>query len=287
MYIFGTDREPGTGDRETFVVVASMKPLDLQDLGSRADDPKFFKGKTRTEPKPYGPDDEQAIELRSRNIFLTDDYAAGREPARPRGRDRAAKTRIDEPPTMAEGRPKPDRTWLYITAGFVVFWILYLVFFGPRRRAALDNSGMSQPAAYNWSLLDLDDQPVPFSRFQGKAVFLNIWATWCGPCVGEMPSIAQLARDPRLQGKNIEFVCVSTDDSSEVVRRFLQGRNWTMTFLRAEQLPPVFQSDGIPITFVIAADGRIVASELGAVNWHEPRIVSFLEKLAAAPAQAR
>ena len=54
-----------------------------------------------------------------------------------------------------------------------------------------------------------------------------------------------------------------------------------MTFLRAETLPPVFQSDGIPTTFVIAADGRIAASEVGAVDWHEPRVVSFLEKLAS------
>ncbi len=71
---------------------------------------------------------------------------------------------------------------------------------------------MSKPADYDWSLMDLDGQPVSFAKFKGKTVFLNIWATWCGPCVGEMPSIAKLARNPRLQDKNIEFVCVSTDD---------------------------------------------------------------------------
>ncbi len=75
IYIFGTDSKPGMGLRETFVVVASMKPLDLDELGTRLDDPKFFTKKTRTEPKPYGPDDEQAVTVRSRNIILTDDYA--------------------------------------------------------------------------------------------------------------------------------------------------------------------------------------------------------------------
>jgi hypothetical protein len=75
IYIFGTDSKPGLGLRETFVVVASMKPLDLKDLGSRADDPKFYAKKTRTEPKPYGPEDEKAVTIRSRNIILTDDYA--------------------------------------------------------------------------------------------------------------------------------------------------------------------------------------------------------------------
>jgi len=75
VYIFGTDAVPGGGDRETFVVVASNQELDLKDLGRRVDDPRFYKGKKRTEPKPYAPADEQAIELRSRKIILTDDYA--------------------------------------------------------------------------------------------------------------------------------------------------------------------------------------------------------------------
>jgi MFS family permease len=75
VYIFGTDNTPGLGSRETFVVVASNEPLDLADLGSRLDDPHFYKNKKRTKPKPYTVDDEAAIELRSRNVFLTDDYA--------------------------------------------------------------------------------------------------------------------------------------------------------------------------------------------------------------------
>jgi hypothetical protein len=73
--IFGTDEEPGSGKRETFVVVASMQRLDFDELGARLDDPKFYTHKSRTEPKPYGPDDTKAVDRRSRNIILTDDYA--------------------------------------------------------------------------------------------------------------------------------------------------------------------------------------------------------------------
>ena len=178
------------------------------------------------------------------------------------------------------------KTWLWIGLGFAVFWVLYLAFLGPRRPPLLENNGMGQPAAYEWSLSDLNDRPVPFSRFKGKPIFLNIWATWCGPCVREMPSIARLAEDPRLQGKGIEFVCVSVDDSSDAVRRFLQDRSWSMTFLRAEQLPAVFRTEGIPATFLIAPDGRIAATEVGSSQWDSPEVVSFLEKLAASPKPA-
>jgi MFS family permease len=76
VYIFGTDDTPGSGLRETFVVVASMQPLDLEDLGKRVDDPKFYHKKRRTEPKPYGKADYDAVvDIRSKNIILTDDYA--------------------------------------------------------------------------------------------------------------------------------------------------------------------------------------------------------------------
>jgi hypothetical protein len=60
-----------------------------------------------------------------------------------------------------------------------------------------------------------------------------------------------------------------------------------MTFLRAETLPTVFQSEGIPTTFVVGADGRIAACEVGAVDWHEPRVISFLEKLAVPAGEPR
>ena len=116
---------------------------------------------------------------------------------------------------MSDSKPRPDRSWLYIALAFLGFWIVYLAFFAPGRRQPLQGSGIDLPAEYNWNLQDLNEQPVKFSRFKGKTVFLNIWATWCGPCVGEMPSIARLAGNPRLKAKNIEFVCVSTDDSVE------------------------------------------------------------------------
>jgi MFS family permease len=76
IYIFGTDRSPGGGLRETFVVVASRQPLDLKELARRDDDPQFYHNGRRTEPAPYGPEDEKAVfDDRSRGITLTDDYA--------------------------------------------------------------------------------------------------------------------------------------------------------------------------------------------------------------------
>ena len=182
---------------------------------------------------------------------------------------------------MADTKPRLDRTWLIIALVFLGFWVVYLTFFAPGNRRPLEGSGIDLPADYNWKLEDLGEQPVQFSRFKGKTVFLNIWATWCPPCVGEMPSIARLAENPGLKGKNIEFVCVSTDDSTDKVVRFVRDKNWPMTVLRAQSLPPVFLTEAIPATYIITPGGRIVAAEVGANDWDRTDVVAFLEKAAA------
>jgi len=75
IYVFGTDDNPGSGLRETFVVVASKAPLDIDALGGREADPKFFQSDRLFEPKAYNQRDMDALEVRSRGIVLTDDYA--------------------------------------------------------------------------------------------------------------------------------------------------------------------------------------------------------------------
>jgi thiol-disulfide isomerase/thioredoxin len=182
---------------------------------------------------------------------------------------------------MDDSRPKTDRSWLIIALVFVLFWAVYLAFFSPRERGLLEGTGLDRPADYNWSLEDLSGQPASFSEFKGKTVFLNIWATWCGPCVTEMPSIARLAGNPRLEGKDIQFVCVSVDEDLESVRRFLADKKSPMTILHARSLPPVFRADGIPATFIIASDGRIVASQVGSSDWDAPQVVELLVKTVA------
>ena len=187
---------------------------------------------------------------------------------------------------MADTKPRPDRIWVIIALVFLGFWVVYLIFFFPGNRRPLEGPGIDLPADYNWKLEDLREQSVPFSRFKGKTVFLNIWATWCPPCVGEMPSIARLAENPRLKGKNIEFVCVSTDDSTGTVVRFVRDKNWPMTVLRSESLPPVFLTEAIPATYIITPGGRIVAAEVGANDWDNADVVAFLEKAATKPEPA-
>ena len=168
---------------------------------------------------------------------------------------------------------RPDRVWLYVALVFIVFWMVVLRYFNP-----LAPSGPGTSVDFAWSLRDLDGKPVAFSQYRGKAIFLNIWATWCPPCVGEMPSIARLAANPKL--KDVVFLCASVDDSPEPVKAFLRDKNWPMTIVHAGDVPPVFKTEGIPATFLIGPDGKIASSEVGSADWDSPEVADFLIKLA-------
>ena len=153
-------------------------------------------------------------------------------------------------------------------------------FGGASDAPTLEGSALTGPADFRWTLQDSEGGPVDFAKFRGKPVVLNLWATWCPPCVEEMPTLSRLAEHPALKAKGVEVVCVSTDESADALRGFLKGKDWRMTILRATDIPPVFRTEGIPATFVIDPGGSVVASQVGSARWDDPSVVAFLEKVA-------
>ncbi|MEO6810506.1 MAG: TlpA disulfide reductase family protein [Isosphaeraceae bacterium] len=179
--------------------------------------------------------------------------------------------------------PPRNRTPWIVLSALVIAWCLYLVFFGPQRGGKLAPPDLKtpvvgRPADFAWTLKDLDGKSVDFASYRGKAVFLNLWATWCPPCVAELPSIANLARNARL--KDVAFVCV-TDEDAETVRRFLDQQQLNIPVLLSDgPPPPVFHTEGIPATFMIDPNGQIVLAEVGSAQWDAPSVVDRLEALA-------
>ncbi len=131
-------------------------------------------------------------------------------------------------------------------------------------------------ADYNWHLTSLDGRELTFAEFQNKVVFLNVWATWCGPCVAEMPAIQRL--HDAVSAEGIALVLVSDEDADDV-RRFVRGEGYTFPVYLSPALPAPFETDGIPATFVVSREGRVVLSHLGAAAWDSTSCQSFLRAL--------
>jgi len=130
---------------------------------------------------------------------------------------------------------------------------------------------------------DADGKPMALERFRGKAVLLNIWATWCGPCRVEMPSLDRL--QARLGGPGFEVVALSTDVGGvKAVREFYDSLAITHLAIYVESEGNVLTalgSPGLPTTLVLDAQGREVARALGGADWEAPEVEKLIRSLLA------
>ncbi len=133
-------------------------------------------------------------------------------------------------------------------------------------------------ADYNWQISDINGKPVNFSEFRNKVIFLNFWATWSPPCVGEMPAIQDLYNSFKNE-EGVSFLLV-TNDSPDKVREFLKKRDYNFpVYIYSYNPPDIFKSSVIPTTFIISKDGKILVKETGAANWNGTGIQDLIKKL--------
>ena len=115
--------------------------------------------------------------------------------------------------------------------------------------------------------------------FQGRTVLLNVWATWCPPCVEEMPTLDALQGE--LGGPGFEVVAVSIDRAGpEVVRRFFDRigiENLEMYVDETAMAATALRAPGLPATILIDEDGREVGRLMGPADWDDPEMVEFLK----------
>ncbi|MCU0352856.1 MAG: TlpA family protein disulfide reductase [Cytophagales bacterium] len=134
-------------------------------------------------------------------------------------------------------------------------------------------------ANYNVSLRTLDGKTLSLRTLKGKVIFMNIWATWCPPCVAEMPGIQKLYE--KTQSENIAFVMISVDKDIDKVRRFVKRKGYTFPVyqLADGSIPALYASEAIPTTFVISANGKLAMRHEGMADYNSDNFRDFLEKL--------
>jgi len=130
------------------------------------------------------------------------------------------------------------------------------------------------------NLEGLNGKKVDLKSFRGKVIFLNFWATWCGPCKEEMPSMEILYR--QFKDRNFVFLTISVDyEGSKPVREFIEKSGYTFPVLvdpKSETLD-IFEVTGIPTTFVIDKQGKMLGKAIGPRDWNSSEIVSYLTQL--------
>lgn len=130
-------------------------------------------------------------------------------------------------------------------------------------------------AAPQFSFTYPDGTAGSLNELQGKPVFLNFWATWCPPCVGEMPHFETLY--PKYKDK-ITFIAVSVDDNDDDAKRFVAKRGFTFPTAHADaqEIMQKYSIPGIPASYLLDAKGRIIASSIGAMD--QQSLEQFLQQ---------
>ncbi|MEZ4937393.1 MAG: TlpA disulfide reductase family protein [Crocinitomicaceae bacterium] len=129
---------------------------------------------------------------------------------------------------------------------------------------------------YDWETLDIREVKwVKFEITKGHVVFLNFWATWCGPCVAEMKSVQELYNKYKDQ---VKFLLISNERPKKI-SSFRDQRGYNLPFHSIVNLPEVFQTNKFPTTFIINKSGKIVVKEFGAHDWNSKEVHDLLDKL--------
>ena len=143
------------------------------------------------------------------------------------------------------------------------------------------NNGSHPPrigsAAPQFTITD-SQRTVSLSQFQGKPVVLNFWATWCPPCIQEMPSLVQLQKQ---LGDKVTILAVSEDDDDNAYKQFVRDHNVDLLTVRdtRQKTNGLYGTTGFPETFVIDRTGKIVRKFIGPQEWTSPEIVDYLKKM--------
>jgi peroxiredoxin len=142
------------------------------------------------------------------------------------------------------------------------------------------------PQAPNFTLPGLDGRMVSLSDYRGKVVLLNIWATWCPPCVAETPSLDRLYK--MFKDEDFELLAVSVDEGGKkVVEDFMKKKNLSFPVLLDPQgyISGLYRTTGVPESFIIRKDGTIDNKIQGAIDWTGPKAIEYFNKLIQEPVE--
>ena len=146
------------------------------------------------------------------------------------------------------------------------------------RKNDKNNDEASMPnltkADLNLKLIDAEGKKRPLKEFKDKVIFLNFWATWCPPCIAEMPTIDKLHEE---MGDEVAFILLSFDDDFEKAKAFNKRKGYDLPiYAPASNLPAMFQSSALPTTYVIDADGNMALTHKGMADYSDPKFKDFI-----------
>lgn len=159
--------------------------------------------------------------------------------------------------------------------------LLWTSILNPKVEQAANADAQTLPeGAYNTVLTQPNGDPVQLKKFKGNVLFINVWASWCPPCVAEMPTIETLYNHVS-DNENIKFLLISLDRKPEKARAFMEKHGFPMPYYFPNgRMPDFLNSSVIPATYVISKDGKMIYKRDGISNYSSDSFRKWLLKQA-------
>lgn len=138
-----------------------------------------------------------------------------------------------------------------------------------------EESATNLEADFRLRLINSKGENVSMQEFKGKVIFLNLWATWCPPCIAEMPGVNKLYNE--LQSEDIVFLMLSLDKDFKKAKKFKEQKDYNFEIYTLDGgIPQMYNSQSIPTTYVIDAEGNLALTHKGMADYNNEEFKNFL-----------
>jgi thiol-disulfide isomerase/thioredoxin len=179
---------------------------------------------------------------------------------------------------------------LMIVGGITVLILVVTVLYWQRTQGIIDHSAELAKASVeinqelpNFEAKTLNGHDIKLSQFKGKVVVVNFWASWCGPCVEEVPSLIQILKD---FPNDLELVAISGDSSQEDIDSFMKSfpemrtlPNIHVVWDADKRLSQQYQIYRLPESFLLNKELKLVKTISGTIDWHTEDAITFIKQL--------
>ncbi|QNT13476.1 TlpA family protein disulfide reductase [Empedobacter stercoris] len=157
--------------------------------------------------------------------------------------------------------------------------LMKLGLFDPKLEKVEKSSQPETEANYIFEMVDVDGKAVNMEDLKGKVVFMNFWATWCPPCIAEMPSI-QTLYDKVKDDKDIVILTVEVEGKRDKVAKFMERKKLSLPVVYPNSsIPTEFFNGSLPTTIILDKKGNIAHTTMGMADYSGQDIVDFLNEL--------
>ena len=126
---------------------------------------------------------------------------------------------------------------------------------------------------------DLEGNEFSLRDFEGKTLFINYWATWCNPCLAEMPAMAELYEEFK-DNEDIVFLYLSKEDMDVITDYIPKDESLQkLPLYKVITDDELFKTRGIPTTFIVDRSGEILVEDVGSASWNDEEVINYLRSI--------